>query len=230
MKGIRVSHLVVLSALAWIVLTWFQVMWVVQAKNLSEEQFDQKVSMALCLAISALDSSTVVSYVEQENDVAAIDQQLKPEFYEAVDEALAFYDILLPYAVRIDGEGTPGCDPSSPYCCSVTPFSTEDGALISIAFPDKNKYLLGKQWPMLVASVIILLCILCLFVVTIRTLIQQKRVSQWNIDFFNTMAHELRTPLTNIKLAVQRLVKTNPHLATNKYLDVVLSEDEKTLQ
>lgn len=80
---------------------------------------------------------------------------------------------------------------------------------------------------MLASSIFILLFILLVFVLALRALIFQKRMSQWNIDFFNNMAHEFKTPLTNIRLATQRLVKKNPSLADDPYINVVRNEDAK---
>ena len=99
--------------------------------------------------------------------------------------------------------------------------------MVNIAFPGKNAYLLRETWWMLAMSVFILLFVLLVFVLALRSLIHQRRISQWNIDFFNNMAHEFRTPLTNISLAMQRLVKRNPSLRDDPFVEVIRKEDTK---
>lgn len=241
MKGIKVPHLVAIAALCWVILICFQVRWIRSSHALIEEQFDQKVSLALCAAVGSLDSATAVSCSAPAGGIAgqlATLGLLEPEIPEhmeindsalnkAVSEALAFYDIHLPFYIVVENTTGPGCDPMSPYCCVLNPFQVEDSALMRIEFPGKDAYLFGKMWFMLASSLFILLFILAVFVLALRSLIRQQRISQWNIDFFNNMAHEFKTPVTNIRLAAQRLVKRHPELQQDPYLNIVRKEDAK---
>ena len=153
--------------------------------------------------------------------------------YAAVDEALAMYDIDMAYTLSVNANSTPSCNVASPYCCAISPVETSDAipdvtaAVVNIAFPGKTGYLFQQMWWMLVASIFILLFVLLVFTLAVRSVIHQKKISQWNIDFFNNMAHEFRTPLTNISLAMQRLVKRNPTLADDRFVNVVRKEEAK---
>ncbi|MEL6124534.1 MAG: histidine kinase dimerization/phospho-acceptor domain-containing protein, partial [Bacteroidota bacterium] len=250
MKGIKIPHLIFTAALCWLVLIGIQVKWISDSKHLIEEQFDQKVSLALAAAVgsmapeerlkcaplqsnmicqpmnSALFSATQADTVEAYDDTA---------LRAAVDQAFLFYDINMPYVLQVASSSSPESQTTSPYCCAITPFEHKSfavgddaaGTMLNITFPGKKAYVLKKIWWMLVASLFILLFVLVVFILAVRSVIHQQRISQWNIDFFNNMAHEFRTPLTNISLAVQRLVKRKPDLAEDKYLGVVHKEGVK---
>jgi two-component system phosphate regulon sensor histidine kinase PhoR len=241
MKGIKVPHLVAIAALCWIILICFQVGWIRSSHALIEEQFDQKVSLALCAAVGSLDTATAMACSAPSGGVttqladiglfettsfgpADINDQA---LHTAVAEALAFYDINLPFHIVVENAPAPSCDPMSPYCCVINPFQVEESSLLRIEFPGKDAYLFGQMWFMLASSLFILLFILAVFVLALRALIRQKRISQWNIDFFNNMAHEFKTPVTNIRLALQRIVKKHPDLRSNPYINIVRKEDAK---
>lgn len=241
MKGVKIPHLIAIAALCWLVLISIQAKWIMDSRNLIEEQFDQKVSLALAAAIESLDSTTQVAcssggYLFEEAIcepapsgafARVTDKNDQDELYSAVGEALAFYDIDVDYRVTIGASTAPSCDVASPYCCAINPFESSDPAVVSIEFPGKNAYLFKKIWWMLATSIFILLFILGVFTLAVRALIHQKRISEWNVDFFNNMAHEFKTPLTNISLAMQRLVKRNPSLRDDPFVDVVRREDAK---
>ena len=74
---------------------------------------------------------------------------------------------------------------------------------------------------MLASSIIILLVIIIIFAYASYYLIQQKRLSERNKDFFNHMAHEFKTPLTNIGLAAKMLNKKSK----NQLLDIIKNEN-----
>lgn len=247
MQGLKIPHLIGIAALCWIAIILIQVKWIKDSRDLIEEQFDQKVSLALGAAIGSLDSTTIMEYCATVTVCAPLEgtnQQIiedlgsvglngishpeyNPPLLSAVDEALAFYDIDLAYNISVDQESSQTCDPVSPYCCAINPFTPSEKAMLNITFPGKSAYLFNKIWWMLATSIFILLFILLVFVLALRALIYQKRISQWNVDFFNNMAHEFKTPLTNIRLAMQRLVTKNPSLANDPYVDVVRNEDIK---
>ena len=237
MKGVKVPHLIAIAALCWLVLICIQARWIMDSRDMIEEQFDQKVSLALCAAVSSMDSTSKQNcippsaeavcrpVIESEAEIAADydDRAL----HAAVDEALAFYDIDMDYTLVVTQANSPSCNPSSPYCCAISPFETSNTAMVNISFPGKNAYLFRETWWMLAMSIFILLFVMFVFILALRSVIHQKRISQWNIDFFNNMAHEFRTPLTNISLAMQRLVKKNPALQDDPFVNVVRKEDAK---
>ena len=244
MKGYKIPHLIALAAIGWIFLIVFQAKWLKDSHNMIEEQFDQKVTMAMCAAVNALDSSSHVSCgldiaamdlfaIEQnpstEVPIAPTANPSEAEIKKALVESMAFYDIHLPFEIQLGNKSSSThCDPSSPYCCTLTPFNTNhDQAQLTVFFPGKSRYIFKQMWMMLASSLFILLFILGVFVWTLRALIKQRRITRFNVDFFNNMAHEFNTPLTNIKLALTRLISKNPDLKNDPYLSIIRKEDHK---
>ena len=69
---------------------------------------------------------------------------------------------------------------------------------------DKNQIIREMAW-MIVASIVFTTIIILAFAVTVRTLFNQKKLSEVKSDFINNMTHELKTPLATISLAIDAL-------------------------
>ncbi|NND31543.1 MAG: HAMP domain-containing histidine kinase, partial [Saprospiraceae bacterium] len=145
----------------------------------------------------------------------------------AITSALAFYDLPQKFDIEFKSRSDAECDPASPYCCKIGAYDTETDHFIVIRFPDRKSYVFGKMWVMLVSSLAILCLILMVFLLSIRALLAQKKISQFNIDFFNNMAHEFRTPLANIKLALSRVGRKGFKPEVAPYLNIIEGESSK---
>ncbi|MCW3120811.1 MAG: two-component sensor histidine kinase [Flavipsychrobacter sp.] len=69
---------------------------------------------------------------------------------------------------------------------------------------DKNQ-VVRQMWWIILASIIFTTIIISAFIVTVRTLFNQKKISEIKSDFINNMTHELKTPLATISLAIDAL-------------------------
>lgn len=70
---------------------------------------------------------------------------------------------------------------------------------------ESNNYLISKMGWMILASIVLTTIIISAFALTVRTLFNQKKLSEIKSDFINNMTHELKTPLATISLAVDAL-------------------------
>lgn len=77
-------------------------------------------------------------------------------------------------------------------------------------FPDKGSFILSNLWFMILISFIFVVTSIIFLLISIRTLLNQKRLSEMKSDFINNMSHEFRTPTSNINLALDAIeIKRN---------------------
>ncbi|MEZ4991754.1 MAG: HAMP domain-containing sensor histidine kinase [Saprospiraceae bacterium] len=240
MKINWITALILASALAILALIAFQVRWMQHSQTLLEEQFNQRVNMALCNTVEKLAAEKTCSHMIQSScsagSTASCCRQLdtlltSPLFDHTLNAALAFYKIDLPYQASIlsAGSGTASDDPP-PFSCTLNPLMASDSHYLQLDFTDKQDYILHRMGGMLGSSIFILLFICTIFMLATYHLIRQKRMSDLNREFFNHMAHEFRTPLTNIRLAGKMLSRKDATLQASPYLDIIRQEGQHLMQ
>ena len=97
-------------------------------------------------------------------------------------------------------------DMETPYRIELAPedsYRARETLFISIR-EDKNLIIREMGW-MIAASIVFTTIIVLAFAVTVRTLFNQKKLSEIKSDFINNMTHELKTPLATISLAIDAL-------------------------
>ena len=243
----QTSVIVIASSLALIALIIFQLKWLQQSRELVEEQFDQKVTMALCTVSEDLlekaqeDASPAQAQFDflckEEGGVQCgtgfVETAMSKEEVKGVlDVTLDKYAIDLDYRFDIVPAATNSLNDIFPvkregYSCKLGNDETET---MQIQFLGRDDYVSKKIGWMTAASIVLLLSVSSLFLITLFQLVKQQRLNQWNIDFFNNMAHEFRTPLTNSQLALNRLQKKSPIPESNRYIQIIESENARLLE
>jgi signal transduction histidine kinase len=95
-------------------------------------------------------------------------------------------------------------------------------------FPTTSAFLLQQIGPQLAATMVFMLIIAFSFVYTIRTIIEQKRVTLLMTDFINNMTHEFKTPISTVALAVEALVRPDvidKQEKIRRYSGIILEEN-----
>lgn len=153
-----------------------------------------------------------VLYASSEKDFR---ERLDTDYLEQELEAnLRFNGIEVPFHYRIfssDGIELYRCDDYDPkgeeYSYKQTLFRNDPTGkmgLVSVHFPDQNKYILGVA-DMVVLAMVFTLILFVAFLVTVYLIVRQKKVSEMKNDFIHNMTHEFKTPISTISIAAQML-------------------------
>ncbi len=104
--------------------------------------------------------------------------------------------------------------------------------ILSIYFPDEEKYKFSRIAFMAIASMLIALLLIILSTSTFIVIFRQKKLSEIKGDFINNMTHELKTPIATISLASQMLAdpKIPEKSRDTKGLAFVINEESNRLR
>jgi len=84
---------------------------------------------------------------------------------------------------------------------------TEDSMYVSVI--DWEMIVLKRMTFILVLSLFSILTLITLFVIALKALIKQKKVSDVKTDFINNITHELKTPLATLGISTKILAQKN---------------------
>jgi len=102
---------------------------------------------------------------------------------------------------------------------------------LSVVVPNYKNIVLKEMRLMIFVSIFFTLIIVTAFYLTIRTLLQQKKISEIKNDFINNMTHEFKTPLATISLAVDALrnEKVFQDKQKSNYFSSIIKEENKRM-
>lgn len=105
-----------------------------------------------------------------------------------------------------------------------------DGELLQIYFPEKRSFVYGSLVWLFIASLIFTFIIVFTFYYTLKTILNQKRVSEIKTDFINNMTHEFKTPIATISLASDAI--SNPEIIKSpdkitRFIKVIKEENKR---
>jgi two-component system, OmpR family, phosphate regulon sensor histidine kinase PhoR len=100
-----------------------------------------------------------------------------------------------------------------------------------IVLPNIKTQVYESLYWMIAVAILFTLIIIAAFYLTVKTLINQKKLSEIKSDFINNMTHEFKTPLATISLAVDALrnekVISNPEKM--QYFNGIIKEENKRM-
>ena len=100
-----------------------------------------------------------------------------------------------------------------------------------ILIPDFKLQVWHSLGWMIVFSALFTAIIIAAFFITVKTLLNQKKMSEIKSDFINNMTHEFKTPLATISLAVDALRNDKVHSDRTKwqYFNNIIKEENKRM-
>jgi two-component system phosphate regulon sensor histidine kinase PhoR len=108
---------------------------------------------------------------------------------------------------------------------------TGETETLYIIQPRNNFLLLLSMGKMIAGGLLFTAVIIMAFILTIRTMLNQKKISEIKSDFINNMTHELKTPLATISLAIDAI--GNEKVMNNRekiqYFSGIIKEENKRM-
>lgn len=219
-----------------------QFIWLQQAIDLGEREFNDRVFIALTEVVDEIQSmrgdSALVEPVRQPASnffVANLNDTLHPYLLESLLRSsferaalnapfdYAIYDCFsdsIVYGGRVGGSEPEDSRP---------PRFEQDGHYFGIRFPDRRADILMSLDRWILASVLQLL-VLGTFVFAVVLVLRQKRLSEIQEDFINNMTHEFKTPIASIASGAQLLLRDEvgqlPE-SRSRYLHLILAENNR---
>lgn len=231
---------------------WLQIYWVRKAYEFSNEQFDNRVSLALMSVANQVNrfnkDSTAVRepvsqassdyFIVQINGVVAPDHLqnlLVIEFQRydiQMDFKYAIYDCFLDSVQwQSYNWSNPGLsDTLIPDVSSLPKVDyRSDSHQFGVYFPDKDAFIV-KQMGIMVYSSIAVVVVVLFFAYVVIVIFRQKRLSEMKTDFINNMTHEFKTPLSTLTVSSDALSKestlSNPE-KIRTYASIIKAESAR---
>lgn len=222
MKSNQVRIAVLLGSVSIIGIILFQLYWVNQTYSLSEQQFNQRVQIALynvaekMLAFNGrelpnenpvrqISSNYFIVDINDIIDASILDHYLKTEFeYQNLsqDYEYAIYDCETDAMVFGNY-----FNPSEDQLPETRKFQKYDEFTyyFGIVFPSKTLFII-RSMNMWIISSFVLITAIIFFAYAMYIILKQKRLSEIQKDFINNMAHEFKTPVSTIGISAQVLL------------------------
>ena len=102
--------------------------------------------------------------------------------------------------------------------------------LLTIVVPNNLEALWRQMAMMILGSILLTSIIFAAFFITIRALLNQKKLGEIKSDFINNMTHEFKTPLATISLAVDALRNEkvlNDREKMNYFTSIIKEENKR---
>lgn len=109
-------------------------------------------------------------------------------------------------------------------------FTTSQETLVILHFPHSPLLLSADITPYTLISIFMILLITFLFVFSIRTNYNQRKLDEMKTDFVNNMTHEIKTPIATIGLACEMLNDesiSNDPASLHNFVDIISNENRR---
>ncbi|MCT4625106.1 MAG: HAMP domain-containing histidine kinase [Schleiferiaceae bacterium] len=244
MKRNRIRWIIVLGTLSMLGIAIAQAYWVNKAFNITEKELDQTLHVALFSVakdmaqlndhqlnpnpVSQLSGNYYVVALNDKIDANILEHYLNQEFQKqnlVLDYEYAIYDCSsdeMVYGNYVGREDHKSLGKSLP--------KWEDNIYyFGVRFPDRESHVFRELRFWFISSILIVVMLL-VFAYSLFIILKQKKLSEVQKDFVNTMTHEFKTPLSTIAisanvLANSEVLKKEDRLV--KYTGIVQEENAR---
>ncbi|ACU64471.1 sensor histidine kinase [Chitinophaga pinensis] len=110
-------------------------------------------------------------------------------------------------------------------------YVTGETETLLLVQPKNSMMLLLSLGKMMAGGLLFTAVIITAFILTIRTMLNQKKLSEIKSDFINNMTHELKTPLATISLAIDAIgnEKVMDNRDKIRYFSGIIKEENKRM-
>lgn len=224
-----------------LLLVVIQVLWIIKAARLEEQNFNHKVGRALRevkdeLRKRASDCNQMRDYLCGRICPAFVQERKIQEVDSIIRANLEANAIELDYKFLIGDSATlknPEVSNHKCYVQSLNGFIQKDGIRLSMRFPDRNQFIFAQLKGWFLISIAFIVFVAISFFISMRMFYRERAQLVHTTDFINNMVHEFQTPLANMRLAAGLIRKKNDLPAgqkINEYLDVIVDENQKMEQ
>ncbi len=250
MSRSTIRIIILLASALFIGLVTTQIFWVKKAYEITQNQTQHEIELALVNVVQDIKKHTEDStfLVDPVNMVSPnffrvqINEELQPFYLESLLQTeflnreinykfqYSIYNCFNDSIVYTKVVGS-SKNKSNEAEISVPPAVKwdNDNHYFSVFFPSLDFEIISQMrfW---VISSIVLIAVLIFFAYVINVILRQKKLSEIKNDFINNMTHELKTPISTIALAsdvlMQNGIETNPEKLKN-YARIIKDENQR---
>lgn len=202
--------------------------------NILKENLEEKYIIYEQL-LKELNEFEHFSSIEDRVDKHILNEELKTAFYARGltydfafgivsferNEENQFFDIVDPKEIASLNK--------SPFKVTMFPGdSFEQDYYLSVIFPNLRADIFQSLGLLLGVSALFILIVIGVFIVSIKTIFKQKKLSEIKNDFISNMTHELKTPISTISLACEALEDKSIDITEERqdaYIGMIRSEN-----
>ncbi len=239
--------IVTITGIALAGIIFIQFYWIRNAILLHEEQFDNRVSVALKGAVNQMyecksDTCAEGLFCTDECvhkqkvlpgglNVKVLNTLILDEFTEVGLNEPYIYGIYSPEASHPEFISDTSYEKqlmNSAHTASLSCIYKDNPMLLAAWFPhEKNQAFHSLFWWLLLCFLLLVVLVLG-FIFNIYSFLRQKKMSEMKSDFVNNITHEFKTPIATISLASEMLLKPSvlaSEAKARKYAGIIYDEN-----
>ena len=248
MPNNRIRLILILGALAIAGILFFQSFWVIQTWDSKEEDFNQKVMIALRQV-----AEKIADYNQTTLPKNNLIQRRSSNYYSVNVNSSIDANILEDFLIReFNNRSIHTAFEYAVYDCATDNLVYGNYCNLSenaddyirsqdlpkfndliyyfvVKFPSRKSYLINDMSTTILLSILTILAVIS-FLYAIWFIVQQKQVTDLQTDFINNMTHEFKTPISSIKIASDVLIE-NQNVAgdtrLSKYASIIKNQNER---